>query len=113
MILQCHQLLRATPDEPWSLCAKRGLCFHCLCKDHLAKRCSLKKTCGEADCTVKHHRLLHQPGTRESFTPPVRVQTIMDDCYGREDSKTPDHAVLLAKSTTRNNILLQTVNARV
>ncbi|KRZ47740.1 hypothetical protein T02_11852 [Trichinella nativa] len=81
-ILQCDQFLRATPDERWSLCSKRGLCFHCLYKGHLANRCSRRKPCGEAGCTVKHHRLLHQPGTKE-MTP----------------------------STTRKNILLQTANA--
>ncbi|KRX84033.1 hypothetical protein T06_16712 [Trichinella sp. T6] len=76
---------------------------------HLANRCSRRKPCGEAGCTVKHHRLLHQPGTKEMT--PVRDQIAAEDHRSSEDGKTPDHAVLLVKSTTRKNILLQTANA--
>ncbi|KRY44566.1 hypothetical protein T03_418, partial [Trichinella britovi] len=108
-IFQCDQFLRATPDERWSLCSKRGLCFHCLYKGHLANRCSRRKPCGEAGCTLKHRRLLHQPETKEMT--PVKDQIAVEDHRSSGDSKTPDHAVLLAKSTTRKNILLQTANA--
>ncbi|KRX99145.1 hypothetical protein T4E_10779 [Trichinella pseudospiralis] len=108
-IFQCEQFLRATPDERWSLCSKRGLCYHCLYKGHLANRCSRRKPCGEAGCTLNHHRLLHQPGTKEMT--PMRDQIAAEDHRIVEDGKTPDHAVLLAKSKTRKNILLQTANA--
>ncbi|KRY99907.1 hypothetical protein T4B_12833, partial [Trichinella pseudospiralis] len=108
-IFQCEQFLRATPDERWSLCSKRGLCYHCLYKGHLANRCSRRKPCGEAGCTLNHHRLLHQPGTKEMT--PMRDQIAAEDHRIVEDGKTPDHAVLLAKSKARKNILLQTANA--
>ncbi|KRZ72999.1 hypothetical protein T08_1689 [Trichinella sp. T8] len=42
---------------------------------------------------------------------PVKDQIAVEDHRSSGDSKTPDHAVLLAKSTTRKNILLQTANA--
>ncbi|KRZ89863.1 hypothetical protein T08_3455, partial [Trichinella sp. T8] len=88
-IFQCDQFLRATPDERWSLCSKRGLCFHCLYKGHLANRCSRRKPCGEAGCTLKHHRLLHQPETKEMT--PVKDQIAVEDHRSSGDSKTPDH----------------------
>ncbi|KRZ81565.1 hypothetical protein T08_2151, partial [Trichinella sp. T8] len=90
IIFQCDQFLRATPDERWSLCSKRGLCFHCLYKGHLANRCSRRKPCGEAGCTLKHHRLLHQPETKEMT--PVKDQIAVEDHRSSGDSKTPDHA---------------------
>ncbi|KRY62970.1 hypothetical protein T4D_3535, partial [Trichinella pseudospiralis] len=42
---------------------------------------------------------------------PMRDQIAAEDHRIVEDGKTPDHAVLLAKSETRKNILLQTANA--
>ncbi|KRX35267.1 hypothetical protein T05_2158 [Trichinella murrelli] len=42
---------------------------------------------------------------------PVKDQIPVEDHRSSGDSKTPDHAVLLAKSTTRKNIVLQTANA--
>ncbi|KRX12794.1 hypothetical protein T07_2347 [Trichinella nelsoni] len=51
-IFQCDQFLRATPAERWSLCSKRGLCFHCLYKGHLENRCPRRKPCGEAGCSL-------------------------------------------------------------
>ncbi|KRX31122.1 hypothetical protein T05_14423, partial [Trichinella murrelli] len=90
------------------VCAPNEACvFIASIKGHLANRCSRRKPC-EAGCTLKHHRLLHQPGTKEMT--PVRDQIAAEDHRSSEDGKTPDHAVLLAKSTTRKNILLQTAN---
>ncbi|KRX69162.1 hypothetical protein T06_9869 [Trichinella sp. T6] len=42
---------------------------------------------------------------------PMKDQIAVEDHRSSGDSKTPDHAVLMAKSTTRKNILLQTANA--
>ncbi|KRX12791.1 hypothetical protein T07_7237 [Trichinella nelsoni] len=42
---------------------------------------------------------------------PVKDQIAAEDHRSSEDGKAPDHAVLLARSTTRKNILLQTANA--
>ncbi|OUC48052.1 hypothetical protein D917_01281 [Trichinella nativa] len=63
------EIFQATPEERWSLCEKRGLCFYCLYKGHVAKRCSKKKRCGKAAWNLKHHGLLHQSGTMGNLKP--------------------------------------------
>ncbi|KRX76835.1 hypothetical protein T06_2010 [Trichinella sp. T6] len=76
IILHRRKFLQATPEERWSLCEKRGLCFYCLYKGHVAKRCSKKKRCGKAAWNLKHHGLLHQSGTMGNLKPAMGGYTI-------------------------------------
>ncbi|XP_067650866.1 uncharacterized protein [Haliotis asinina] len=51
------------------LIKKHQLCFSCLNKGHIARRCRFKRICGEGHCIRTHHRLLHtEPPSSNSVT---------------------------------------------
>ncbi|KRZ72377.1 hypothetical protein T10_4990 [Trichinella papuae] len=109
-IFHCQIFMEAKSEERRKWCEKRCLCFCCLHKGHPVKWCTRKKQCGEAGCTENHHRLLHQSGTTENLEP--ETDQIYDEGDKvRESSEATDNAVLLAKSLTGKNILLQTADA--
>lgn len=59
-IYECPKFLAMSLNDRWETVKSKQICRICLGRNHVL-RCESKSLCGESGCTVKHHKLLHNP----------------------------------------------------
>lgn len=57
---ECRKFIGMSLNDRWETIKNNKICRVCLGNHHVL-RCEAKSLCGESGCTVKHHRLLHNP----------------------------------------------------
>ena len=57
---ECEKYKKIEIKEKWDTATKLGVCFKCLKKSHLAKKCKNNTKCGIESCQLEHHELLHR-----------------------------------------------------
>ena len=55
----CPAFLQLSPDERAQQIADTGRCFFCLHQGHILRQCHLATQCGQDECKMRHHFLLH------------------------------------------------------
>lgn len=90
-IYECRKFLGMSLNDKWETVKSRKLCRICLGTHH-DLRCESNALCGESGCTVKHHRLLHNPKkTDRSTIQPTTQQPVQPTTKPKENTKTTEN----------------------
>lgn len=65
----CKRFIEADVEKRWEVTKKNKVCFRCLRSTHRRDSCRAR-VCGEAGCTLRHHRLLHYKRRELPIAPP-------------------------------------------
>ena len=58
-LASCDKFKNMSLDDRKKYVIKSKLCFNCLKRNHVSRKCRLEKMCNVPDCASKHHTLLH------------------------------------------------------
>ena len=70
---ECRKFQALTIQERGEACMRRGMCFRCLHRGHLKKKCNSKIQCEK--CKMYHHTLLHDPKMERRENTPEASKT--------------------------------------
>lgn len=70
---ECGEYLKLDPKERYEKAKQTGVCFNCLKKGHITRRCSSTKTCKA--CKKRHHSTLHLNETGVAVEQPLARST--------------------------------------
>ena len=102
-IQNCEQFTALTVNERAAFAGRDGLCFNCLSRGHISRRCPSDARCRTEYCGGRHHTLLHNSG---------RVFP-RDDAAGRVPASTDAKHVGTAAAEPRSQVLLQVIPVTV
>jgi len=74
----CKTFLGKTPKERVEVCKAKGVCFSCLIKGHMARRCRKQVKCEV--CQKSHATLLHFEAQPEVKQPPQETAKATNNC---------------------------------
>ena len=75
----CYSFMEKRPDERSEYIKKKGLCFQCLKKGHVARTCTMRSICKK--CYLKHPTCLHSSNDLS-----LRIPTISAYRFQRSQS---------------------------
>lgn len=75
---QCKLFLEKSPNERVEVCKSKGICFSCLMKGHMARRCRRKAECSV--CKKSHATLLHFDAKVDESEPPPEKAKANSNC---------------------------------
>ena len=58
-LASCDKFKNMSLDDRKKYVIKSKLCFNCLKRNHVSRKCRLEKMCNVPDCASKHHTLFH------------------------------------------------------
>ena len=101
-IQHCEQFTALTVNERAAFAGREWLCFNCLARGHVSRRCPSDARCRTGHCGGRHHTLLHNSG-----------RVFPRDDAGRVPASTDAKHVGTAAAEPRSQVLLQVIPVTV